>query len=114
MCKLQRGLHGLRFLLAARMGQITQGDPQSPALTELQASACCQLRGSGMGSSSPIPCSLLCSLSLILCGSSVNGWAKEEGEFQVVYQAGPHQGVDSCSLGSSFPWGPLPREDRRA
>lgn len=59
MLKLQLGLHGLRFLLAARMGQSTQGDPQRPALIELQASACRQLWGNSVGSSSPIPCGLL-------------------------------------------------------
>lgn len=37
-------LHGLRFLLAARVGQSIWGDPQSLAVVKLQASVCCQLQ----------------------------------------------------------------------
>lgn len=74
-------LRGFRFLIAARMGQSIWGDPQSPAV----ASVCHQLQENSVGSSSPIVCSLLVLLDLVLLDSGESSWAKEEGDFQVLY-----------------------------
>lgn len=74
-------LHGFRFLIAARLGQSIWGDPQSPAVV----SVCHQLQENSVGGRSPIVCSLLVPLDLVLLDSSESGWVKEEGDFQLLY-----------------------------